>query len=65
MTEELSNQIMKRSSSENFLAYKNKESKCKNMIKYAKKAYFQKVTAKNGGKPFWKAIKSFLLLEES
>ena len=56
---------MERSSSENFLAYKNKESKCKNMIKYAKKAYFQKVTAKNGDKPFWKAIKPFLLLEES
>ena len=65
MTEELSNQIMKRSFSENFLAYKNKENKCKNMIKYAKKAYFQKVTAKNGDKPFWKAIKPFLLLEES
>ena len=65
MTEELSNQIMKRSSSENFLAYKNKENKCENMIKYSKKAYFQKVTAKNGDKPFWKAIKPFLLLEES
>ena len=65
MTEELSDQIMKRSSIENFLAYKNKENKYKSMIKYAKKAYFQKVTAKNGEISFWNAIKPFLLLEES
>ena len=65
MTKELSNQIIKRSSGENFLGYKNKENKCKNMIKYAKKAYFQKVTAKKGDISFWNEIKPFLLLAES
>ena len=65
MTKELSNQIMIRSSRKNFLGYKNKENKCKNMIKYAKKAYFQKVTAKKGDISVWNEIKPFLLLEES
>ena len=56
---------MKRFSRENFLGYENKENKCKNMIKYAKKAYFQKVTAKKGDISVWNEIKPFLLLEES
>ena len=69
MTKELSKQIMKRSkyknlnfmwpSRENFLAYKNKKNKCNSMTKYAKKAYFRKVTAKKGSKSFWNAIIPF------
>ena len=32
---------------------------CNNKTKYAKKAYFQKVTAKKGSKSFWNTIKPF------
>ena len=41
------------------MAYKNEKNKCNNTTKYAKKAYFQKVTAKKGSKSFWNAIKPF------
>ena len=41
------------------MAYKNKKDKCSNMTKYAKKAYFRKVTAKKGNKSFWNEIKLF------
>ena len=60
MTTELSKQIMKRSKSknlyfkwpswENFLTYKNEKSKCNNMSKYAKKAFFSKSSCKKGSK---------------
>ena len=68
MTKELSKQIMKRfesknlyfkcPSKENFLDHKNDKTKCNNITKYAKKAYFQKVTRKSS-KSFWNAVKPF------
>ena len=64
---ELSKQIMKISKSkniyfkwpsrENFMTCKNE--RCNNMTKYAKKAYFPKLTAKKGSKSFRNTIKPF------
>ena len=52
---------MKKNKFNNFLAYKNEKNKFNNMTKYAKKAYFRKVTAKKGSKLFWNAIKPFFI----
>ena len=52
-------------SRENFLAYKNEKSKCNNIIKYAKKMYFQKVTAKKVVNHFVMQSNPFLLIEVS
>ena len=74
MTKKLSKQIMKRSKSknlyykwpsrENFMAYKNEKNKYNNMTNYAKKVYFQKVTAKKSSKSFWNTVKPFFTNRE-
>ena len=79
MTKELSKQIMKRSKSKNLycasrdllgktswpIKMKKKNNKCNNMTKYAKKAYFQKVTAKKVVNHFGIHSNPFSLTEKS
>ena len=46
------------------MAYKNEKNKCNNMTNYAKKVYFQKVTAKKSSKSFWNTVKPFFTNRE-